>query len=105
MAARLPGPAWVVMQTEMLFDMEVMRTLAGAEFHPPVKSLVPKGSFATQSEANARQRQVVEELVAKIPGSRMVDRSDLTPGVLSLAVINDRSGDPPVGFSLMASRQ
>jgi hypothetical protein len=43
--------------------------------------------------------------MASIRGSRIVDRSVMTPGVLTLAVINDQSGDPPVGISLMASRQ
>lgn len=104
MAARLPGPAWVVMQTEMLFDMEVLRSLK-EDVSMPIKDLVPKGSFATQSEANARVRQVADELVASIRGARIVDRSNLTPGVLALAIMNDRSGDKPVGFSLMASRQ
>jgi len=105
LASKLPGPAWVVMQTEMLFDMEVMMSLPGAEKNPPVKGLVPKGAFETKSQADAKVREVAEQLVASIPGSRIVDRSILTPGVLSLAVINDRSGNEPVGFSLMASRQ
>jgi hypothetical protein len=104
-ASRLPGPAWVVMQTEMLLDMDIMRTLPGAFTHPPVRSLTPKGSFATQNEANTRLQQIAAELVASIPGSRVVDRSSLTPGVMSLAVLNDRSGNPPVGFSLTANRQ
>jgi hypothetical protein len=104
-ASRLPGPAWVVMQTEMLLDMDIMRTLPGAFTHPPVRSLTPKGSFATQNEANTRLQQIAAELVASIPGSRVVDWSSLTPGVMSLAVLNDRSGNPPVGFSLTANRQ
>lgn len=29
LASRLPGPAWVIMQTEMLLDMDIMRTLPG----------------------------------------------------------------------------
>ena len=105
LASKLPGPAWVIMQTEMLLDMDIMRTLPGGFTHPPVRSLTPKGSFATQNEANARLQQIAAELVAQIPGSRVVDRSALTPGVLSLAILNDRSGNPPIGFSLTANRQ
>jgi len=93
------------MQTEALFDMEVMRNLPGAQANPPVRSLVPKGAFETKSQADARVREVAEQLMASIRGSRIVDRSIMTPGVLCLTVINDRGGDPPVGFSLMASRQ
>lgn len=105
LASRLPGPAWVIMQTEMLLDMDIMRSLPGGFTNPPVRSLTPKGSFVTQNEANTRLQQIAAELVASIPGSRVVDRSSLTPGVLSLAVLNDRSGNPPVGFSLTANRQ
>jgi hypothetical protein len=104
-ASGMPSPSWVVMQTEALFDMEVMRTLPGATTNPPVKSLVPKGAYETKAQADARVREVSAELMASIRGSRIVDRSIMTPGDLTLAVINDRSGDSPVGFSLMASCQ
>lgn len=42
LASKLPGPAWVIMQTEMLLDMDIMRTLPGVFTHPPVRSLTPK---------------------------------------------------------------
>jgi hypothetical protein len=89
----------------MLFDMEVMLSVPGAEQDPPVRSLVPKGAFETKSQADAKLREVAQELVASIRGSRVVDRSITTPGVLSLAVMNDLSEDPPVGFMLMATPQ
>ncbi|GAB7332086.1 hypothetical protein MBLNU13_g03973t1 [Cladosporium sp. NU13] len=101
LASRLPSPAWVI----MLLDMDIIQTLPGAFTHPPVRSLIPKGSFATQNEANTRLQQIAAELVASIPDSRVIDRSALTPGVLPLAILNDRSGNPPVGFSLTANRQ
>lgn len=72
-------------------------------FHPPSR---PKLDFErVQNEANTRLQQIAAELVVVIPGSRMVDWSALTPGVLSLAILNDRSRNPPVGFSLTANRQ
>jgi hypothetical protein len=94
------------MQTEMNFDMAAITAVQSLENKsPPIKSLKPKGSFLKQSQADAKVRQVAEQLKASIRGSRIVDRSALTPGVLSLAIINDQSGEPPRGFSLMASRQ
>jgi hypothetical protein len=94
------------MQTEMNFDMAAITAVQSLENKsPPIKSLKPKGSVLKQSQADAKVRQVAEQLKASIRGSRIVDRSALTPGVLSLAIINDQSGEPPRGFSLMASRQ
>jgi hypothetical protein len=94
------------MQTETLFDKEAMAAMQRMENKsPPIKSLRPKGSFLKQSQADAKVRQIAEELKASIRGSRVVDRSALTPELLTLAVINDQSGDPPQGLSLMASCQ
>ena len=62
LTSRLPGPAWVIMQTEMLLDMDIMRSLPGGFTNPPVRSLTPKGSFVTQNEANTRLQQIAAEL-------------------------------------------
>jgi hypothetical protein len=94
------------MQTEILFDMAAITAVQSLENKsPPIKSLKPKGSFLKKSQADERVRQVADELMKSMRGARIVNRSAFTPGVLSLAVINDQSGDLPRGDSLMASRQ
>ena len=106
MAASLPGPAWVVLQTEVLLNADTAGILTGPRTTPPpVKSLVPKGTFANQGLANARAHEVVSELAAGIRGARVLDRSYMRPGFLVLHVVNHGSGDPSVAFDVTAILQ